>query len=105
VIIRFLWNQGIDAHEIAHEFQAQFNEHADALRTVRFWVAEVRLGRQDFHDEIRAGRSPLDNLDAKILAILDKFSFQSVCSIIETLCVAHSTMVLRLHDSIGYRIC
>jgi hypothetical protein len=38
----------------------------------QFWIAEVRLGRQDLHDKIRIRRSPLDDFDAKILAILDK---------------------------------
>jgi hypothetical protein len=30
-IIRFLWNNGIDTHEILHRFQAKFDEHAYAL--------------------------------------------------------------------------
>jgi hypothetical protein len=43
VIIRFLWNDGIDAHEITHRLQQQFIKHAYALQTVRFWIAEVRI--------------------------------------------------------------
>jgi hypothetical protein len=112
VIIRFLWKEGIDAHEIIHRLQEQFGEHAYKLRTVRFWITEIRLGRQDLHDEIRIGRLPLDDLDdlndlddldAKILAILDKSPFESARSIAETLHVAHSAMLLHLHDSIGFR--
>jgi hypothetical protein len=45
VIIRFLWNEGIDANQITVRFQTQFDEHAYKLRTVRFWIAEVRFGR------------------------------------------------------------
>jgi hypothetical protein len=41
VIIRFLWIDGIDAHEITHILQAQFDEHTYELRTVRFWIAEI----------------------------------------------------------------
>jgi hypothetical protein len=81
VIIQFLWNEGIDAHEITHRLQAQFRKHAYKFRTVQFWVTEVRLGRQDFHDEIRTGRHLLDDLDVKILAILDKYPFKSAHSI------------------------
>jgi hypothetical protein len=69
VIIKFLWNEQIDAHEITHRLEAQFGEHVYALRTVRFSIAEAWLDRQDFHDEIRTRRPPLDNLNAKILAI------------------------------------
>jgi hypothetical protein len=103
VIIRFLWNEEIDAHKIAHRFQAQFGEHVYKLQTVRFWIAEVRLGHQDFHDEIRTGRPPLGDLDVKILAILDKSPFELARSITQTLRVAHSIVLLHLHDSIGFR--
>jgi hypothetical protein len=103
VIIRFLWKEGIDAHEITHIFQAEFGEHAYALRTVRFWIGEVWLGRKDLHDEMRTGRSLLDDLDTKIMAILDKSPFESARSIVETISVAHSTILLHLHDSIGFR--
>jgi hypothetical protein len=113
MMIRFLLNERIDVDEIAHRLHAQFGEHIYALPTVRFWIAEVRLGRQDFHDEIYIGRPPLDDFDAQILAILDKSPFESARSIAETLGVAHSTILLHLHDSIhfasfhllGCRIC
>jgi hypothetical protein len=103
VIIRFLWNERINAHKITHGLQAQFGEHAYTLRTVWFWIAEAWLDRQDLHDEIRTGRPPLDDLDAKILTILDKSPFESANSIADTLGVANSTILLHLHNSIGFR--
>jgi hypothetical protein len=92
VIIRFLWNDGIDAHKSTHRLQAQFGEHASALRTIYFWIAEAQPGRQELHDEICTGRPPLDDLDAKIMAILDKSLFESACSIAETLDIVYSTV-------------
>jgi hypothetical protein len=83
--------------------QTQFGEHAYVLRTVRFWIAEVRISRQYLHDEIRTGRSPLDYLDAKILGILDKSFFESACSIAETLIIVYSIVLLHLHDSNSFR--
>jgi hypothetical protein len=103
VIIRFLWNEEIDAHEIAHRLQAQFGEHANKFRTIQFWIAEVRLDHQDLHDEIHTGRPPLGDLDIKILAILDKSPFESARSIAKTLRVAHSIVLLHLYTSIGFR--
>jgi hypothetical protein len=41
VIIKFLWNEGADARQIADILQAQFTEHSYQLRTVRFWIAEI----------------------------------------------------------------
>jgi hypothetical protein len=103
VVIRFLWNYGIDAKQITARPQAQFGEHAYKLRTVGFWIAEVRFGRQDLHDEIRTRRSRIDDLDAKILATLDKYPFEFAGSIAERLRVGHATGLEHLHVSIGFK--
>jgi hypothetical protein len=103
VIIRFLWNEGIDANQITARLQEQFNKHAYKLRTVWFWIAEVWFGCQDNHDEIRAGKSPLDDLDAKILAILDKSPFESACSISERLRIGNAIVFEYLLVSIGLK--
>jgi hypothetical protein len=65
LIIRFLSTERIGANEITTRLQAQFGQHAYKLRTVQFWITEVGFGRQDLHNEIRTGRPPLDDLDAK----------------------------------------
>jgi hypothetical protein len=69
VIRRFLSNEGIVADETITKLHAQFAEYVYKLRTLRFWIGEVRVGRQDLHAEIPTGRPPLDDIDAKILAI------------------------------------
>jgi hypothetical protein len=53
VIIRFLSNEGITANEITIKLQVQFAEHAYKLRTVRFWIAEVRCGSIRFDSVIK----------------------------------------------------
>jgi hypothetical protein len=65
----------------------------------------VRVGRQDLHAEIPTGRPPLDDIDAKILAIWNKSSFESARSIAEMLCVRHTTVLNHLHLSIGFKSC
>jgi hypothetical protein len=91
VIIRFISNEGIAADEITTRLQTQFSKHAYKLRTVRFWIGEVWFGRQDFHDEIRTGRPPLDDVDLKILAILNKSPSESARSIDERMSVSYAT--------------
>jgi hypothetical protein len=113
VIIKFLWNERVDARQIADRLQAQFVEHAYQLRTVQFWITEIRVGRQDLDDKIRNGRLPLNDLDDEISAILDKAPFESAHSISERLLVAHLTVLQHLYESLGsnrsicirFRIC
>jgi hypothetical protein len=81
--------------------QAKLAEHACQLQMVQFWITGIRIGHQDLDDEIRTGRSPLDDLEAKILAILNKSLFESVNSIVKRLIITHLTVLLHLHDSIG----
>jgi hypothetical protein len=103
VIIRFLSNEGIPADEIATSFQAKFAEHAYKLKNIRFWIGEVQFGRQDLHDEIRTGRPPLYDVNAKILAISNKSPFESARSIDERLRVSHAIMVNYLYLSIDFK--
>jgi hypothetical protein len=103
VIIRFLHNEGADAHNTTQKFQTQFSQDTYTLRTVQFWIGEVRRGRQDLYNENCMERLPLDDLDRKILAILDKSLFKLIHSIAETICVGLAIVLRRLHDSIGFR--
>jgi DNA-binding MurR/RpiR family transcriptional regulator len=63
----------------------------------------MQCSRQDFHDEIRTGRPAIDDINAKILAILNKSPFESARSIAERLCVSHATVLNQLHLSIGFK--
>jgi hypothetical protein len=76
VIIKFLWNKGVDASQNAARLQKQFAEHAYQFQTIQFWITEIRRGRHDLNDEIRSRRPLLDDLDSKILAILNKSLFK-----------------------------
>jgi hypothetical protein len=66
------------------------------------WTTEILLGRQDLHDEIRAGRPPLGDLEAKIMDIFGKSPFVSAHSISERLPIADPTILRHLRDSIGF---
>jgi hypothetical protein len=103
VTIKFLWNEEANARQIADRLQVQFAEHFYQLQTVRFLIAEIRRGRQDLHNEIRSGRPPLDDLDSKLLAILEKSPFESSHSMAERLLVAQSTVLRHLHESIEFK--
>jgi hypothetical protein len=70
-----------------------FDEHVCQLQTIRFWIAEAGLGRQDLYDKIGSGRPPCDDLDARILDILDKSPCESAQSRAERPLIVPSTML------------
>jgi hypothetical protein len=74
---------------------------------ISFEQSDSRLqrygARQDLRDEIRSGRPPLDDLNSKFLAIVEKSPFESSDSITEGLLVRQSTVLLYLHESIGFK--
>jgi hypothetical protein len=44
VIIKFLFNERCDANQIMERLEAQFHEDAHSLRSVQFWIAEIKRG-------------------------------------------------------------
>jgi hypothetical protein len=103
VIIKFLFNDGLDAHQIAEELKAQFPEDAYSLRAVQFWLAEVRRGREDLHDKLRLGRPPPDCLLARIQEILNENPFESARSMADILHISHSTVLKHLHKELHFQ--
>jgi hypothetical protein len=57
VIIKFLFNKGVDVRQISERLRAQFHEHADTLRVIQFWITELRQGQEDIHNEPRTGKT------------------------------------------------
>jgi hypothetical protein len=104
VIIKFLWNEGTDVCDIAKR-QTSGTVWWTCLSISNDLILDYRgtIRRQDLHDEICTGRLPLDDLNAKILAILDKSPFESTHSIAERLLVAYSIISRHLHDSVSFK--
>jgi transposase len=103
VIIMFLINNGPGADEIEEKLTVEFAEDVCSLRTVQFWIAEVKRGREDLHDESRPGRPPAADLTRRIQEVLDHRRFELARSIAETLHVSYSTVLKHLHDDLGLR--
>jgi hypothetical protein len=52
---------------------------------------------------VRSGNPPIDLLDIRISALLDEQPFHSVYSIVETLCISHSTFLSHLRELLGLK--
>jgi hypothetical protein len=101
VIIRFLHNEKVDPHAIHQRLHAQFGLDTYGLRTVQYWCQLFTLGRDDLHEKDRPGRPPIDYVDAEILGCLQKEPFSSSHSLAQTLNLSQSTVLDRLHNSLG----
>jgi hypothetical protein len=101
--IKFLTNESLDAHEILAKLQIHLQEKAYALPTIWFWMSEVQRGCEDVHDEDRSGRPPLDDIDATILRVLHKFSFELARSIAQIVNSKHSPVWHDLHKGPGFQ--
>jgi serine phosphatase RsbU (regulator of sigma subunit) len=44
VIIKFLFNGQCDVNQIVEKLKAQFHENAYSLRSVQFWIGEIKRG-------------------------------------------------------------
>jgi hypothetical protein len=107
VIIRFLCKECVSPKDIHAQLGAQFgdatyNEYSE--RSVRWWCQYVRQGRKGVYHEVRCGRLPIDFLDIRILALLDKQLFHSAYSIAEAREVSHSIILSHLRESLGMKI-
>jgi hypothetical protein len=64
----------------------------------RFWIGEVRHGREDLHRKIYSDGHSLDGPDIKILILLDKSTLELIRMIAVTMIVGHPTVSSHLHS-------
>jgi hypothetical protein len=106
VIIWFLCKERVSPEDIHARLEAQFRDVIYSERSARRWCEyiQVRQGREDLHDEVRSGKPPIDFLDIRILALLDKQPFHLASSTAEALCVSHLIILSHLRESLVMKI-
>jgi hypothetical protein len=102
VIVKFLTNESVGAHEIHARSTAQFGEQTYGFARsnsgcVRYNAAEK------LHDEHRSGRPAPDCINTKIVSILEKAPFEFAPSIAQALNVDHAAMLHCLHEKLGFK--
>jgi hypothetical protein len=75
VIIKFLTNESVDAHEIHARLNAEFGEKTHAMRTIEFWMIEIQRGREDLHNEARFRSPAFDYITKNTISLLEKAPF------------------------------
>jgi hypothetical protein len=75
VIVKFRFNDGLDARQITEELRLQFDENAYSFHMVRFCIGEVPRGREDLNDLPRLGKPSDEHITATIQQLLDEYPF------------------------------
>jgi hypothetical protein len=77
VIVKFRFNDRLDARQITEELRLQFYEDAYSFHMVQFWIGEVPRDREDLHDRPRPGRRSDEHITATNQQLLDEHPFES----------------------------
>jgi len=99
-VIKFLRTKGLKLPAIVQELSNTYGADAYPETDVKYWIHELKLGREDLHDQGGPGRPPLDDVDAKILALLQKEPYSSVRTLSESLRYPPTTVYRHLTDAL-----
>jgi hypothetical protein len=88
---------------IVAELVAVYHEDAFDENIVEYCLHEIKLHRSDRSDRPSSGRPPLDDIDARIMQILEAKSWSSVQMIAEFLKISASTVHLHLTTSLNMK--
>jgi DNA-binding NarL/FixJ family response regulator len=96
-VVSYLHRKGIKFPAIITELAAVYHEDAFDENRVKYWLHEIELHRSDLSDR------PLEDIDARILQVLEAGLWPSVQTIAEFLKISVSTMHLHLTTSFNMK--
>lgn len=95
--------EGLTPKEIAEKLFQHYGPNAYKYPTVKEWIRHFRLGKNTYENDPRSGRPKFNDIELKILKILDEDPFVSARSMARTLGVSDFTIRDRLHNSLGLK--
>jgi transposase len=100
-VVSYLHRKGMKLPAIVAELVAVYHEDAFDENRVKYWLHEIKLHRSDLSDQLSSGQSPLKDIDAQILQVLEAEPWSSIRMIAEFLKIPASTMHLHLTTSLN----
>jgi hypothetical protein len=88
---------------IVAELAAVSHKNAFNENRVKYWLHEIKLHRSDMNDRPSSGRPPLEDIDARILQVLEAEPWSSVRTITEFLKILALTVHLHLTTSLNMK--
>jgi hypothetical protein len=101
-IVKFLWKEGTDAHEIHQRLKAIYGDSSYPLLTINELMRNLTLERTEIRDFPRSGRPPIAQIDDDIMFLLSTFPFHTVHTPVETFGVSPSRILRHVRNSLGF---
>jgi hypothetical protein len=98
-LVSYLHHKGMKLPAIVVELAAAYHEDAFDENRVKYWLHEIKLHRSDLSDRLSSGRRPFEDLDARILQVLEAEPWFPIRTIAEFLKIPASTVHLHLTTS------
>jgi hypothetical protein len=70
-VVSYLHRKGIKLSAIVAGLAAVYHAEAFDENIVKYWLHEIKLHHFDLHDRPNSGRPPLEDIDARILQVLE----------------------------------
>jgi hypothetical protein len=102
-VVSYLHRKGMKLPAIVAEPAAVCHEDAFDENRVKYWRHEIKLHCSDLSDRPSSGRPPLEDIDVRILQVLEVESWSSVRTIAEFLKIPASTVHLHLTTSFNMK--
>jgi hypothetical protein len=102
-VVNYLHHKGMELAAIVAELAALYHEDAFDENRVKYWLHEIMLHRSALSDRPSSGRSPLEDIDIRILQVLEAEPWSSVRTIPEFLKIPASTVHLHLPTSLNMK--
>jgi hypothetical protein len=102
-VVSYFYRMGMKLAAIVAELAAVYHKDVCDENRVKYWPYEIKLHRSDLSDRLSSGRPPLEDIDARILQILEGEPWSSVRTIAEFLKILASTAHLHLTTSLNMK--
>jgi hypothetical protein len=77
-VVSYFHHKGMKLSAIVAELAAVYHEDAFDENRMKYWLHEIKLHRSDLSDRPSSGRPPLEDIDARILQVLEAQPWFSV---------------------------
>jgi hypothetical protein len=103
-IIKFVWKESTDTHEIQQRLKTVYVDSSSAHSTIYEGRRNSKLRRTKIHDFHQSRRLLIDHISDDIIFLLHTFPFHTVHALAETLRVILYAILHHLRDALALKL-